>query len=171
MRTEIMKSLTQYLTESEKSYDFRLRSIVELTDQQLDKLETFLEKYNVVSVKAPRKTIMQRAPRGFGDTGPAEVHMIDFTTKLPVSTAVLHEEISRKLTCGLGSIRVHSVLEDQEVWDDEYEAEDNTGKSVLADEKFGDTEKVDHSDNFGNEFVDKFIKNLPKTELSKEYKV
>jgi hypothetical protein len=97
--------------------------------------------------------------------------MIDFTTKLPVSTAVLHEEISRKLTCGLGSIRVHSVLEDQEVWDDEYEAEDNTGKSVLADEKFGNAETVDHSENFGNEFVTKFIKDLPKTELSKEYKV
>lgn len=166
-----MKSLKQYLTESEKSYDFRLRSVVEMTNEQLDKLETFLAKYNVESVKAPRKTIMQRAPRGFGAIGPSEVHMIDFTTKLPVSTNVLHEEISRKLGVGLGSIRVHSMLEEQEVWDDEFEAEDTEGKSVLADADYSDSEKVDHSENFGNEFVEKFIKDLPKSELNKEYKV
>lgn len=166
-----MKSLKQYLTESEKSYDFRLRSVVEMTNEQLDKLETFLAKYNVESVKAPRKSIMQRAPRGFGAIGPAEVHMIDFTTKLPVSPAVLHEEISRKLGVGLGSIRVHSMLEEQEVWDDEFEVEDNTGKSVLSDADYSDSEKVDHSEHFGNEFVTKFVKDLPKSKLNKEYKV
>lgn len=166
-----MKSLKHYLAESEKSYDFRIRSIVEMSNEQLDKLETFLEKYSVESIKAPRKTIMQKSPRGFGDTGPAEVHMIDFTTKLPVSPEVLHEEISRKLCVGLGSIRVHSMLEEQEMWDDEYEAEETEGKSVLADSEYKDSEKVDHSENFGNEFVEKFVKNLPKSELNKEYKV
>lgn len=166
-----MKSLKHYLTESEKSYDFRIRSIVEMSNDQMDKLETFLDKYSVERVKAPRKTIMQRAPRGFGDIGPAEVYIIDITTKLPVSPAVLHEEISRKLGVGLGSIRVHSMLEDQEMWDDEYESGYEKGKSVLSDAEYMDAEKVDHSENFGNEFVEKFVKNQPKSELNKEYKV
>jgi hypothetical protein len=52
---------------------------------------------------------------------------------------------------------------------DEDEAEE--GKSVLADADYSEEEKVDHSDNYGNEFVEKFVKNLPKSELNTEYKV
>ena len=37
-----MKSLTQYLAESERTYNFRLRTVAAMSDEQLDKLETYL---------------------------------------------------------------------------------------------------------------------------------
>ena len=48
-----MKSLKQYLAESEKTYNFRLRTVAEMSDDQLDKLEKHLARYNVESVSAP----------------------------------------------------------------------------------------------------------------------
>ena len=44
-------------------------------------------------------------------------------------------------------------------------------ESVLADADYSEAEKVKHDENYGNEFVSKFVKNLPKSELHKEYKV
>jgi hypothetical protein len=76
-----MKSLKHYLAENEKSYEFRIRTVVEMSSEQLDKLEQHLLKYNVESVGAPKKTIMQKAPYGFAEWGPAEVYIFDITAK------------------------------------------------------------------------------------------
>ena len=59
-----MKSLKQYLAESEKTYNFRLRTVAEMSDDQLDKLEKHLARYNVESVSAPKTSIIQRSPAG-----------------------------------------------------------------------------------------------------------
>ena len=44
---EAMKSLKQYLAESEKSYKFRLRSLDEISDEHMDKIESHMKKYNM----------------------------------------------------------------------------------------------------------------------------
>ena len=61
--------------------------------------------------------------------------------------------------------------ESEELWDDEIKDEDEEPKSVLADADYSDAEKVDHSEHYGNEFVDKFVKAQPTGELNTEYKV
>lgn len=165
-----MKSLKQYLAESEKTYEFKLRSVVEMSDAQLDKLERYLARYNVESVSTPRKSIMQKSPAGFGDYGPAEVHSIDFKTRMPASPNALHEEIARAIGVAMGAIRVHNASE-AVLFDDVDETKSDENKSVLADADYKESEKVDHSENYGNEFVEKFVKNLPKSDLQTEYKV
>ena len=61
--------------------------------------------------------------------------------------------------------------ESEELWNDEIKDEDEEPKSVLADAEYSDAEKVDHSEHYGNDFIEKFVKNQPKGELNKEYKV
>jgi len=77
-----MKSLKQYLAESEKTYEFRLRSLNEISDEHMDRIENHMKKYNMESMGAPKKTIMHK-PRGFADVGAQEVYVYDFATKLP----------------------------------------------------------------------------------------
>ena len=72
MKEVAMKSLAQYLAESEKSYKFRLRSLKEISDEHMDRIESHMKKYNMESMSAFKKTIMQPKPRGFGDVGPNE---------------------------------------------------------------------------------------------------
>ena len=171
MKEVAMKSLRQYLAESEKTYEFRLRSLKEISDEHMDRIEAHMAKYNMESMSAPKKTIMHR-PRGFEDAGPQEVYMYDIKTKLPATPNSLHEEIARICGCSMGSLVVNNMLEAKELWDIEEEKDtEEESKSVLADADYSDSEKVDHSEHYGNEFVDKFVKKQPKGELNKEYKV
>jgi len=167
-----MKSLAQYLAQSEKTYNFRLRTVAEMSDEQLDKLEKYLARYNVESVSAPKTSIIQKSPAGFGDIGPSAVTTIEIATKLPSTPNVMQEEIAAATGVHIGAIRVYNEGEFVEGIDDLEESDDSEeGKSVLADADYSDAEKVDHSDNYGNDFVEKFVKNLPKSELATEYKV
>jgi hypothetical protein len=166
-----MKSLKQYLAESEKTYEFKLRTVVEMSDEQLDKLERYLAKYNVESVGAPSKSILQKSPVGFGDYGPAEVHTMDIATRLAVTPNALHEEISRATGVPMGAIRVHYASESVMLDEIEETVTDEEGKSVLADAEYSEADKIKTEDYYGDAFNEKFVKNLPKSELAKEYKV
>ena len=53
-----MKSLKQYLAESEKTYEFRLRSLNEISDEHMDRIEAHMKKYNMESMGAPKKTLL-----------------------------------------------------------------------------------------------------------------
>jgi len=123
------------------------------------------------SMSAFKKTIMQPKPRGFGDVGPSEVYISDMEVKLPATPYALQEEICKIIGCGMGSIIVNNMNESEELWNDVEETTDEEPKSVLADAEYSDAEKVDHSEHYGNDFVDKFVKEQPKGELNKEYKV
>lgn len=167
-----MKSLKQYLAESEKTYNFRLRTVANMSDEQLKKLETHLARYNVESVSSPKTSIIQRSPAGFGDIGPSAVSTMEIVTHLPCTPNVMQEEVAAATGVHIGAIRVYNEGEYVEEEENlEEETTDEEGKSVLADAEYSDSEKVDHSENFGNEFVSNFVKNLPKSELHKEYKV
>lgn len=168
-----MKSLAQYLAESERTYAFKLRSIAEMSDDQMDKLEKYLARYNVESVSAPKKSILQRTPAGFGDAGPSEVHTVDIVTRLATTPNALHEEISAATGIPMAHLRVYNGGESifvDEVDSFEMNGEENK-ESILADSEYKDADKVKHDENFGNDFVEKFVKAQPKSELNKEYKV
>ena len=171
MKEVAMKSLKQYLAESEKSYKFRLRSLKEISDEHMDRIESHMKKYNMESMSAFKKTIMQSKPRGFGDVGPNEVFISDIELKLPATPNALQEEIAGICGCSPSRIIVNNMNESEELWNDEIKDEDEEPKSVLADAEYSDAEKVDHSEHYGNDFVDKFVKEQPKGELNKEYKV
>ena len=168
-----MKSLKHYLAENERTYEFRLRSVVDMSNEQIDKLEMHMKKYNVESVSSPKKTIMQQTPRGFNaDLGPREIFVTDIATKLPVTTAQLKDEI--RVCCGLaeGELIVNSKHEAQELWETDEEAVDEDVTSVLADAEYKDSEKVDHSEHYGDAYNEKMIKDaVGSSELNKEYKV
>jgi hypothetical protein len=167
-----MKSLAKYLAESEKTYNFRLRTVANMSDEQLKKLETHLARYNVESVSSPKTSIIQRSPAGFGDIGPSAVSTMEIVTHLPCTPNVMQEEVAAATGVHIGAIRVYNEGEYVEEEENlEEETTDEEGKSVLADADYSDAEKVEHKDNFGNDFVSNFVKNLPKSELHKEYKV
>jgi hypothetical protein len=130
-----------------------------------------MKKYNMESISACKKTIMQSKPRGFGDVGPNEVFICDIELKLPATPNAIQEEITRICGSNEGSIIVNNMNESEELWDDEIKDEDEDPKSVLADADYSDSEKVDHSEHYGNEFVDKFVKAQPTGEHNTEYKV
>lgn len=164
-----MKSLKQYLAESEKTYEFRLRSLNEISDEHMDRIENHMKKYNMESMGAPKKTIMHK-PRGFADVGAQEVYIYDFATKLPATPHALHEEIASICGCSMGSMIVHNMKEAEELWEVEEES-DEEATSVLADADYSEAEKINPEDHYGDKYNEKMIKDSLGAELYKEYKV
>lgn len=68
-----------------------------MTDENMDKLEFLLQKYDVQSIDGPRKTIIQEHPLDFYDIVNHEVYIIDAVLGLPASTYMLQQEIKETL--------------------------------------------------------------------------
>lgn len=89
--------LKQYLTEAEKQYHLRLKTIVPLDDATMDRIERYLAKYDPVSVSRPKRTILQKAPLDFPNVTEAEVYIVDMAFGLPAAPHVLRADIRKLL--------------------------------------------------------------------------
>jgi hypothetical protein len=89
-----MKTFVDYLTESKKTFDYRIRIAGELSSDQLKHLEDALAKYDPVSMTKPKKTPVQKSPMGFDGILNEPVHIIDATFNYPATpqeiTAIWH---------------------------------------------------------------------------------
>jgi len=174
-----MKRLHHYLMESQKTHEFRLKTIVELSDEQLDKMETHLRKYEAFDIETPKRTILQTAPLEFYNKGACEVYIIDFNTKLPMSPAVLINELVSKLGIAEGDIRVRNRAEPAEEIDEKHREENTEGyeapeaKSLLMDPDYSEFENPNADDFHGEVHKTKFMKELEtaRKSLATEYKI
>ena len=81
-----MKSFKQYLAEAVKEIPVRIKLATDVNDDMIDCIEAELQRYDVVSVSNPTKTIMQEHPLDFGTKiKNQEVHIIDAVVRMPIS--------------------------------------------------------------------------------------
>jgi len=156
------KQLQQYLAENEAIHEFCVKFAVEPTDKQLDAMELHLRKYDGFDVSTPKKTIMQRNPRDFRSIKAAEVYMIDFKTRQPVSPLQLLAELTQKMGIHERFIIVRNKMEPLHIEDEAQETPETKYKPKLTDEKYSDAAKVKASDYYGDKHTASFIKDLKK---------
>ena len=168
------KTLGQYLVESEKVHEFRLKIAKEPTDEQLDAMELHLRKYDGFDVTTPKRTIIQRNPRDFRSIDAAEIFMIDFKTKIPAAPLQLLAELVQKMGIHERFMIVRNKSEPLHVED---EAMDSTTKDKeystrLTDADYSEFDNPDSDSYCGEKFKDNFLKDLAKerVELTKEVK-
>lgn len=147
-----MQTLKEYIESVIKKHDIRIKFCHEITDEQMDKIEQHLQKYDVEKVSAPSKTILQKRPRDFPQVDAAEIYIIDFTATLPVSTEMLRQELSKALNISEAMIVVRNANEpgeldvkaEEEAKEEEYKVrltsdyDKAEGSGVKADELYGD---------------------------------
>lgn len=173
-RSNKMKTLNEYLMESAKTHEFRLKTCCELSDDQLDLLEKHLRKYEAFDIESPKRTILQKAPMEFYNAGATEIYIMDFKTKLPMSPAMLVNELVQKLGIGEGQIRVRNKLEPAEKEDAasmEEPAEGST-QALLLDGEYSEADNPKAEEHYGDVYNTKFMDELNKArkELNTEYK-
>jgi len=174
-----MKRLHHYLMESQKTYEFRIKTIVELSDEQLDKMETHLRKYEAYDIETPKRTILQSAPLDFYNRGGCEVYIIDFKTKLPMSPTVLINELVSKLGISEGDIRIRNREEPGEILDTKHREENTEGytepkkKALLLDPNYSEVKNPKADDYHGEKHKTKFMRELERARkpLTTEYKL
>jgi len=165
-----MKSFSQYLTEAEKEHAFRVKVAGDLKDEQLDRMEEALKKYEAFSISKPKKTIMQSSAPDFDDLGPAEINIIDLKTRQPVAPHILLNDIVEALGVPESIVRVNNpAMEDEQLAADEKKELLSTESEYPKDEHGEPGSKF-----YGDEFNSAFLKELakdratPKTEFAKK---
>ena len=90
-------NIMQYITESEKHYCLRIKSVVEIDDAAMDRIETVLAKFQPLEFSRPKKTILQKHPLDFENVEVGEVWIVDAVFGLPASPSVVREDVRKVL--------------------------------------------------------------------------
>ena len=125
-----MATLFEYIEQLKTKQEIRIKIAVPIGDEQIDKIEKHLEKYDAERITAPHKLILQKRPLDFPDLESAEVQIIDFQAGLPVSNEVLKIEIAKLLGCVERYVVVRHA-------NDPRETQDDTAKNSLQNDKAG----------------------------------
>jgi hypothetical protein len=88
-----MKTFTQILTESKKTYEFKIGLAGDMAEGFQDKLETALKKFDVVSMSNGKKTPIQERPLDFPQLQNMEVTYYDAEVGYPTTPQVLQDYI------------------------------------------------------------------------------
>jgi len=164
-----MPTLREYIESLQTKHDVRIKLACECSDEMCDKIEKHLEKYDAEKISHPSKTILMRRPLDFPNMDMAEVYIIDFTAKLPVSPEMLKQELAKLLNVSEAEVVVRMANEprEQEAEHDE-EGEKVSKEPKKLEAKLGTDYSKDEapeqkaSDLFGDKYNSAFLKELKK---------
>jgi hypothetical protein len=168
-----MKSFTEYLTESKKTYTFRIKLAKEISGDDVTRIENHLAKYDVQKVSAPTKLMLQSVPYDFPQLRGYEIFVIEFETNLLASAYQIQTEIQTLLGISDGFMKVRSDQEpleqrEQSLLNDNSDDKEST--SLLADGTYSEAEDVNAEDFFGDKYNTSFVQELLKLRKDQEKK-
>ena len=91
-----MKSFVEYLIESSKIYEFRVKIAGEITDEHMERIENHMERFGLESISKPKRTPIQKQPAGFSaSVKDSAVNVFEVSTNYPATpqqiTAILQD--------------------------------------------------------------------------------
>ena len=152
-----MKSFREYLTESKRTYDFKVKIAGEFTSEQEDALKTLLGKYQVVEFKKAGKTPVQSLPLDFPKIQNAEVNIYEVKLDYPVATHELQYYLGNGLRVNEQAIVVRRPGEPSEEYQVPVEERDG---ALLNDPDYKEAGNVDSTQLYGDKYNASFVKTL-----------
>jgi len=116
-----MSTFKDHLTESVKSYDYKIKVAGELDKNFASSLESALAKFDVAKMSAGKKTPIMTLPLDFPALSNEQVTIFDVTTNYPASTRTMHEYLSDLLRIPATHIVVRKPGEPTEEYQDEMQ--------------------------------------------------
>ena len=138
-----MSTFKDYLTESAKSYDYKIKVAGELEEGFANKLESALAQFEVAKMSAGKKTPIMTLPLDFPRLSNEQVTIFDVTTNYPASQRVMHEYLSDILRVPATHIVVRKPGEPTEEYQEQMQvAEKSEYQNKLLDIEMKDAPKV-----------------------------
>ena len=152
-----MKTFTQYLSESTKKYDFRVKVAGEFTTEQEATLKSLLSKYSVSGFKKTGTTPIQSLPLDFPQVKNCEVNIYEVVLDYPTTQQELTEYLSAELGVGKQHLVVRSPNEPTE----EYQhVEPKREGALLNDPDYKEAGNPQFEDYYGDKYNSGFVKEL-----------
>ena len=158
-----MSTFKDYLTESTKSYDYRIKIAGEPKDIDKNALESALQKFDLASMSAGKSTPIMTLPLDFPRLSNEQVTIFDVTTNYPESPRVMHEYLSDLLRIPMTHIVVRKPGEPTEEYQQDMEvAKKSEYANKLHDIEYKDAPKVNADEHTGDKFNMSLLKELLK---------
>ena len=152
-----MKTFTQYLSESTKKYDFRVKVAGEFTTEQESSMKSLLSKYAVSGFKKTGTTPIQTLPLDFPQVKNCEVSIYEVSLDYPTTQQELTEYLSSSLGVGKSHLVVRSPFEHTE----EYQHIEEPRKGALLDDpNYAEAGSPKFEDYYGDKYNSGFVKEL-----------
>ena len=134
-----MRSFTEVLTESKKTYEFKIGVAGPLPEGFEDNMETILKKFNVVQMSSGKKTPIQERPLDFPQLQNMEITYFETELEYPTTTQVLQEYVGK--CCGIDQAYIivrnandpreeYQAMKDDAPYVSKLETEDMGGESA-----------------------------------------
>jgi len=154
-----MKSLNEYLTESRKTYAFRIKVAGPLAEDFAEKVKTRLGKYGCEKFEKTGSSPIQSSSIEFPTLSNVEITVFETECCYPVTPQEIAVTVSEATGMTESCFKVRNV-------NDPYESQPQTttiepsGKAFLNDANYTEAPKVKSKDYFGDEFNKSFLKDL-----------
>lgn len=125
-----MKSFKEYLTESKKVYEFKIKIAGEVSGDSTKQLKQALDQYKVEGCSAGRRTPIQESPVDFPDHKNVNVTIFDVTLAYPANSAQIRAAVSEGLKLALSCVSVTNLKEEEEI-ELNHEYDEKSDESVL----------------------------------------
>ena len=126
-----MSTFKEYLSESVKTYEFKIKIAGDLPEGFDKAMKTALMKYDCASVSKGKRIPIQEAPLDFPEMKHTHVTIFDISCRYPTTPQTLTEYLADQLKIAHGGIRVRSTKEQENI-DDNMDAMNRIGTSTEA---------------------------------------
>lgn len=157
-----MKSYKHYLTESERTYKWKIKVAEDITSEQVDMMENMLNQFKLKSLSKPKSLPISENPVNFEGLGAVPVNIMELEISYPATERQIQEVIGR--CCGVSINKVFVYTEGQEADSIRINVE-KSGKAVLTqDYEKGKDEKI-----YGDAYNTIMLKNMEKEPTNRNY--
>jgi len=142
-----MSSFTKYLTESIKTYEYKVKIAGDIENGFANRLETACQKFEVQKLSAGKKTPIQSLPLDFPTLKNESVTIYDLKTSYPVAVRELKEYIADYMKISPACVVVRKPGEPTEEYQEQIaNSTKSEYKNKLNDIEYKDAPKVNAED-------------------------
>ena len=153
-----MKSFKEYLTESKKVYEFKIKIAGDCPKDCAKKIKEALAQYSVASCSSGKSTPIQESNVDFPEIKNIGMTVFDVCTNYPATSLQIRDAVSASLKKTLSEIKVRNLAEEKEMEINAEHAE-KSGEALLGK----DYEKNSEQAEVGAARTENFLKELSKT--------
>ena len=165
-----MSTFKEYLTESVKSYDYKIKVAGDIDKDFSNKLETALQKFEVAKMSAGKKTPIMTMPLDFPYLSNESITIFDVTTNYPATTREMQEYIGTYMNVPQTHIVIRKPGEPTEEYQEQMQVAKNSEyKNKLQDIEMSDAPKVKAEEFHSSEANMSLLKELMKNKSNIEY--
>ena len=165
-----MSTFTKYLTESVKTYEYKIKIAGDIEKGFANRLETACQKFEIQKLSAGKKTPIQSLPLDFPTIKNESVTIFDLQTSYPVAVNELREYIADYMRISPACVVVRKPGEPSEEYQETIaNATKSEYKNKLHDIEYKDAPKVNAEDFHSTKANMSLLKELLKDrDLNKE---